>query len=132
MTAIRKRGNGWTAAMRWLARLLAVASLGLFVLFAFECGPMTLASLSWTNPKGMPLLIALVVALAGLLIAWRWELVGGAMAVGGATAILVLVCAGSGLELFQCALLFTSPLLLAGALYLGCCWRRRAAVANSA
>jgi hypothetical protein len=131
MTAIRKRKNGWTTAMRWVARLLAVASVGLFVLFAVECGPTALASLSWSSPQGMPLLLALLVALAGVVIAWRWELVGGAMAVGGAAAIMVLVSAGSGFELFRCALLFTAPLLLAGALYLGCCWRKRPIVSNS-
>ena len=131
MTAIRKRGSGWTTAMRWLARLLAVASLGLFVLFAVECGPTALASLSWSSPQGMPLLVALLVALAGVVIAWRWELVGGALAVGGAVAIMALVCAGSGFELFRCALLFTAPLLLAGALYMGCCWRKRPSVSNS-
>jgi hypothetical protein len=116
--------------MRWVARLLAVASLGLFVLFAVECGPRALASLSWSSPQGMPLLLALVVALAGVLIAWRWELVGGAMAVGGATAIVALVCAGSGFELFRCALLFAAPLLLAGALYLGCCRRKSETVSG--
>ena len=130
MTANRKRGNGWTTAMRWVARLLAVAAVGLFVLFAVECGPTALASLSWSSPQGMPLLLALVFALAGVLIAWRWELVGGAMAVGGAVAIVALVCAGSGWDLLRCALVFTAPLLLAGALYLGCSWRNGATIAN--
>jgi hypothetical protein len=131
MTEIRKRSNGWTTVMRWVARLLAVASVGLFVLFAIENGPATLTSLSWTNLQGMPLLLALLVALAGVVIAWRWELVGGVMALGSAAVIMALVCAGSGFELFGCALLFTAPLLLAGALYLGCCWRKRSATANS-
>jgi hypothetical protein len=130
MTAIRRRGNGWTTAMRWVARLLAMAAAGLFVLFAVECGPTALASLSWSSPQGIPLLLALLVSLAGLLIAWRWELVGGAMAVGGAVAIVALVCAGSGWELLRCALVFAAPLLLAGALYLGCSWRNGATVAN--
>ncbi len=131
MAEIRRRRNGWTTVMRWLARLLAVTSVGLFVLFAVENGPATLASLSWTSLQGMPLLLVLLVALAGVVIAWRWELVGGAMALGSAAAIMALVCAGSGFELFRCALLFTTPLLLAGALYLGCCWRKRRAIVNS-
>jgi hypothetical protein len=111
---------------------LALAAVGLFVLFAVECGPMALASLSWSSPQGMPLLVALLVSLVGVVIAWRWELVGGVLAVGGAVAIIALVCAGSGFELFRCALLFTAPLLLAGALYMGCCWRKRPSVSNSA
>ena len=132
MTAIRKRGTSWTTVLRWVARLLALAAAGLFVLFAIEAGPRMLTALSWSSPQGMPLLFGVLVALAGVLIAWRWELIGGLMAMGGAAAIMVLVCAGSGFELFRCALLFTSPFLLAGALYLGCCWRKRAAVSQSA
>lgn len=131
MTAIRKGGNGWTAAMRWVARLLAVAASGLFALFAVEAGPRLFPALAWNSPQGMPLLLGVLVALAGVLIAWRWELTGGLMAMGGAFAIIVLVCAGAGFELFRCALLFTSPFLLAGALYLGCCWRKRTAVSES-
>jgi hypothetical protein len=117
--------------MRWAARLLGLVAVGLFVLFAVEGGPTALASLSWSSPQGMPLLLALLVALAGVLIAWRWELIGGVMALGGAVAIVALACAGSDFALFRCALLFITPFLLAGALYLGCCWRKRAAVSRS-
>jgi hypothetical protein len=85
-----------------------------------------LPTLSW-EPQGIPLLVALVVAITGVLIAWKWELVGGALSIGGSLAIIGLVCAGSGADMLFCALLFTLPILVAGALYLGCCWRKRAA-----
>jgi hypothetical protein len=127
MTEVQQTGDGWTTAMRWTARLLALIAAGLFVAFIIMSGARLLSTLSWSSPQGLPLLIALVVAIAGVLIAWRWELVGGAMAMGGSLAIMALVCAGSGGDMLYCALLFTLPLLLAGALYLACCWRKRIA-----
>jgi hypothetical protein len=60
-------------------------------------------------------------------VAWRWELVGGIMTVVGVAGIISLVCAGSGIDMLFCAILFTLPLLVAGALYLGCCYRTRMA-----
>lgn len=124
MTQAKNEGNGWTSSMRWVARLLALVAIGLFVFFAVEFGARVFPSLSW-GPQGIPLMVAVVVALAGLLVAWRWELVGGIMAVGGVAAIIALVCLGSGGDMFLCAFLFTLPLLVAGALFLGCCWRTR-------
>jgi hypothetical protein len=117
--------------MRWTARLLALVVMGLFVYFAVEFGAQVFSELSW-GPQGFPLLLGLIVALVGLLLAWRWELLGGAMAVGGAVAVMALVCVGSGIDMLFCALLFTLPILLAGALYLACCWRTRESTAQGA
>lgn len=127
MTMVQKGGNGWTGLMRWTARILALIGGGLFLYFVVEAGSEVLPSLSWSNPQGVPLLLGLLVGLVGTFIAWRWELVGGAMAVAGAAIVMALVCVGSGLDMLFCATLFTSPLLIAGALYLGCCWRKRSA-----
>jgi hypothetical protein len=119
--------------MRWTARVLALIAVGLFAYFIVEFGAKVFPSLAWTQPQGIPLLIALILALAGVVIAWRWELIGGLIAVGCSAAIIALVCAGSGLDMALCAFYFTLPLLLAGALYLVCCWRtRRAAEAQNA
>ena len=123
----------WTTAMRWAARVLALIAVGLFVYFAVEFGAKVFPALAWTNPQGIPLLIAVVLALAGVVIAWRWELIGGMIAVACSAAIIALVCAGSGFDMALCAFYFTLPLLLAGALYLICCWRtRRAARSQNA
>jgi hypothetical protein len=110
--------------MRWIARLLALVATGLFVLFLVDFGSEVIPALGW-SPQGIPLLIGLVVGLVGLLIAWRWELVGGVMAVAGAVVTMALVCLGSGTDMLYCAFLFTAPILIAGALYLACCWRKR-------
>jgi hypothetical protein len=127
MAKKHKDGNGWTGLMRWTARILTLIAGGLFMFFAVEFGATVLSSLAWTSPQGLPLLLGLLVAILGALIAWRWELVGGAMAVAGALVVMALVCAGSGTDMLLCAFLFTAPLLLAGGLYLACCWRTRQA-----
>ncbi len=120
----KEKVNGWTTSMRWVARLIGLAAAGLFVAFLVLSGALVFPALSWTDPQGVPLLVALVVAVAGVLVAWRWELTGALMTLGGALAIVALVCAGSGTDMLFCAFLFTLPLLVAGALYLGCCWRK--------
>jgi hypothetical protein len=120
-----KDGNGWTGLMRWTARILALIAGGLFVYAAVEFGAKILSGLSLGGPQGVPLLLGLLVALLGALIAWRWELVGGLMTVVGAVIVMALVCMGSGLDMLYCAFLFMLPLLAAGVLYLGCCWRTR-------
>ena len=125
MTQVQKDGNGWTTAMRWTARLLGLLAIGLFVLFIYMSGAEVISTLSWADPQGIPLLVVLAIALAGVLVAWRWELVGGLMAAGGAVAIIPLVCGGSGFDMLLCGLFFTLPLLVAGALFLGCCWRTK-------
>ena len=133
MTEVQDTGNGWTTTMRWIARILALIGIGLFALFVVQGGVDVLGSISWVDPQGVPLLAALLVALVGALVAWRWELVGGMLTMVGALAIIGLVCLGSGADMFLCSLFFTLPLLLSGALYLVCCWRTRGlAVAREA
>ena len=116
--------NGSTSAMRWTARVLALVAIGLFVYFAVDFGARVFPTLSW-GPQGIPLLVVVGIALAGVLVAWRWELVGGIMTLAGVVGIMALVCLGSGTDMLFCAFLFTLPLLVAGALYLGCCWRTK-------
>lgn len=129
MTKAQRTRDGWTQVMRWIARFVALIAVGLFVLFAVEAGTKALSTLSWTRPQGMPLLVALLVALLGVLIAWRWELVGSSIALVAALAMVGLVCLGSGTDLLLCSLFFITPLFVAGTLYLGCCYRARTAVA---
>jgi len=124
MSKVQQTGDGSTTAMRWTARILALLAVGLFVFFAIDLGARVFPTLSW-GPQGIPLLIVVGIALAGVVVAWRWELVGGIMTVAGVAGIMALVCLGSGTDMLFCAFLFTLPLLLAGALYLGCCWRTR-------
>ena len=127
MTGKHLMGDGWTVAMRWAARLLGLVAVGLFVYFVVESGADVLPALSWGSPQGVPLLLVLLGALAGLLIAWRWEVIGGLMSVIGAAIIFGLVCLGSGLDMSLCAFYFSLPLFLSGLLYLGAFWRMQQA-----
>ena len=122
--------SDWTTGMRWAARLIGLLAIGLFVAFVIMSGPSVFANISLVSLQGLPLLFALVLALGGVLVAWRWELVGGIMTIAGSAAIIVLVCLGSGTDMFLCSLFFTLPLLVAGTLYLACCYRTRETVAT--
>jgi hypothetical protein len=124
MSKVEKARDGSTTAMRWTARILALLAVGLFVFFAVDLGARVFPTLSW-GPQGIPLMVVLGITLVGVVVAWRWELVGGVMTVAGVAGIMALVCLGSGTDMLFCAFLFTLPLLVAGALYLGCCWRTR-------
>ena len=117
--------NGWTTGMRWAARLIGLLAIGLFVAFVIMSGPSVFANISLASLQGLPLLIALLLALAGIVVAWRWELIGGIMTIVGSLAIIGLVCLGSGSDMFLCSLFFTGPMLVAGILYLACCYRTR-------
>lgn len=120
-----------TAIMRWTARILALVVAVLFTWFAIDLGPRVFARLSWASPQGLPLAIGIGVGIIGLFVAWRWELTGGVMAVLGAVVTMALVCAGSGADMLLCAFLFSLPILVAGALYLGCCYLRRSATRSA-
>lgn len=127
MTMAQKTGDGLTQAMRWSARVIGLLASGLFGQFMIRSGVRTLPALSWTSPREMPLFLAMVVSVAGILIAWRWETAGGTMTVGGAVAILVLSYVGAGPALVFAAVMLTLPLFVAGVLCLACCWRIRIA-----
>ncbi len=112
-----------TKGLRWSARVVGLLANGLFVLFLVESGARIIPMLSWSSPRGLPLLVAMVVAAAGVLIAWRWELVGGALAVVGAVAIVILIYLGAGTILFRATMVFILPLIVPGILFL-VCYRR--------
>lgn len=113
--------------MRWAGRIVGLIAVGLFLLFLTETGARILPELSWGNPQGIPLLLAMTVAVAGVLVTWALELIGGLMTLIGAVAIPILVYLGSGLSLLLAALILSLPLLICGGLCLGCCWRTRRA-----
>jgi hypothetical protein len=123
---VQKTSDSWARTMRWSGRVLALLTVGLFLLFLFEAGAKVFPAPTWGKPQQWLLMVALVVALAGVVAAWRWELAGGVLALVGAVAIVILVILGSGLDMLVPAILFVSPLVLAGFLYLGCSARCRA------
>ena len=123
MRTIQRTGDSSTKVMRWIARVLGLLTSGLFVLFLICAAATICPTLSWSSPRGVPLFIVLAIAAVGVLIAWRWELVGGAMAAVGAVVLSALVYFGSGRAVFSTALMIGLPFFISGALFLACCWR---------
>lgn len=120
MATIRQMTSRRIRFLRWVARSIGLCVAALFVFFLIDSGARLLPALPWTEPQGMPLFLVLLAAVAGLLLAWRHEAMGGFLAVAGALLILALVFLGSGPSMLLGALFFTLPLLVAGCLYLGC------------
>ncbi len=125
MATTRQMTGRWVRSLRWVARSIGLSVAALFVFFMVDSGARLLPALPWTEPQGMPLFLVLLAAVAGLLLAWRYEAVGGFLALAGALVILALVFLGSGPSMLLGALFFTLPLLVAGCLYLGC-WQSEA------
>ena len=63
MSKVQQTADGSTTAMRWTARIIALLAVGLFVFFAIDLGARVFPALDW-GPQGIPLLIAVGVALA--------------------------------------------------------------------
>jgi hypothetical protein len=79
-------------AVRWIGRILGVLLVGLFLLFMIGQGfnPLRL------NGTEIPLASALFIALAGMLLVWRQELLGGTMVLAGMLAFYSINFAASG------------------------------------
>jgi hypothetical protein len=125
MTTAQQTGDDLTYVMRGFARALGLWASTPFVLFLIYSGAKVCPKFSWSSPREMPLFIIFVVATVGVLIAWRWELTGGAIAMVCAIAINALVYLGSGHALFYAALMNSVPFFVAGVLFLACYWRTR-------
>jgi len=118
-------GHGGLRSARWIARILGLAVLLLFLWFLAYAGAKVIPSLAWGDPQGVPLFAVLVAAVSGVLFAWRWELFGGLLALLGAVAIIVLVSLGGGTSTILGAIVLALPLAVAGILYLGAYLRAR-------
>ncbi len=67
----------------------------------------------------------LVVATAGLALAWRWEGIGGLLAILGGIGLAVIDYGAFGRDGWFAALLYCSPFLISGILCLICWWQKR-------
>jgi len=78
--------------VRWIARIMGLLIVGLFLLFMMGEGlnPLRL------NGIELPMSGALFLALAGMLLLWWWELLGGVMAVAGMIAFYSINFVASG------------------------------------
>lgn len=84
----------------------------------------------YRNPNGSlnltPVLFVLVLmATIGLVAAWRWECLGGLVAVVGAISVAALVFTTFEANRLLATFVYSSPFLVAGALCLVDWWRHR-------
>ncbi|MFZ1398809.1 MAG: hypothetical protein WAS33_18035 [Candidatus Promineifilaceae bacterium] len=89
----QKKSKQSVVVARWLARLGSLASLGLLLLFFFG-EELDLAKLTPTEIWGLiffPLGITV-----GLLLGWRWEILGGSVTVLSLLAFYKVMYAASG------------------------------------
>jgi hypothetical protein len=93
-----------TAILRWIARLSSLALVTLFVAIAIGEGPPPL----WPLSIHTLLFCLLVLCLAGLLVAWRWELVGGLIALAGIVGFYLVHFANTGFGHFPGGWVFPS------------------------
>jgi hypothetical protein len=113
-------GQGVKKGLHWSALAAGLSVAGLYLLFVVQFGAKVLSKIPWSSPASMPLFVVLTLALAGTVIAWRWEAAGGLMALLGGMAIVALIVLGHGSGMALAGLLLALPLLVAGILYLAC------------
>jgi hypothetical protein len=117
--------------MRWIARIVGALMAVLFVVFFvgeslggdgwFSSGQLTLVE--WLE------VAALLVMSAGVLLAWRWEVVGGALSLGGGLAFNVVESLGGGqVEPVWFAVVF----VVVGVLFLVCSYSSATSIRKQA
>jgi hypothetical protein len=114
----------FVGTVRWAARLLALLVSVPFLYFLLFRSIEVVPSLSWRAPNQMPLFAAWLAVIAGILMSWRWQMIGGLVTAVSAIAVGVLGYVGCGAEEISTCLVIAVPYLLSGLLLLGCCWGR--------
>lgn len=114
-----------TKELRYLARSVGILALLTGLIYLRVLGLETIASLQAKQGFGpvVILLGLLVVAMAGLLCGWRWELVGGLTAVISAVGIFIIAYFNTSQYPLFAAAAYSSPFFVAGGLMLAC-WQR--------
>ena len=109
----------WRAAVigRWTARIAGTLMALFFLAFFVGEGFPNIFRLPWRESLSVLTISAVV---AGLLLAWKWEGLGGAVAVAAVVAMPLIGMRGIG------TLLFLLPALI-GFLHVVCWWRLRSA-----
>jgi cation transport ATPase len=117
--------NQQTKEMRYMTRSIGILALLTGLIYLRVIGLEALASLQ--THQGITAVVflfgLLILAMTGLVCGWRWELIGGLVAVVSAIGIGVLAYFSfSQYPLFS-AVAYSSPFFIAGILMLAC-WRR--------
>ena len=104
--------------IRWAARVFGLSVVGVFLLILF---------FAFTNEDGIhaqavPKIILLMIAIAGVGVAWRWERVGGGLLVASAVGLGLSICQSypvfGPVGLLLVLLIYTPLPLISGVLFL--------------
>lgn len=102
--------------MRWLrqfARGLGLGASGTFLFAAIVSGMSS-------TPMPPPLLILLMLAIASVLLAFRWEGIGGMGAITASVGLGIFVYANAGHNQLVAASVYSAPFLFSGILFVIC------------
>jgi hypothetical protein len=116
--------DGPTKRMRWIARGIGslVGALWVLIGIAETAWPHTPPSPE-ASLQGAILAVLGITTVLGVLIAWRWERIGGTIVVIGAIALSTFGYITAGRYKVWVALFSGGPFLVAGALFLASWWR---------
>jgi hypothetical protein len=80
---------------------------------------------SETIPATTILFVLMLVATAGLVLTWKWECLGGLVAVLGSMAVAVIVYNTFAENRLLATIVYSSPFLVAGSLCVADWWKHR-------
>jgi hypothetical protein len=113
--------------LRVFARMVGLLALLTAVLYlrALASGGFLYRGDSETIPVTTILFVLMLVAAAGLVLTWKWECLGGVVAVLGSIAVAVIVYSTFSENRLLATLIYSSPFLVAGTLCLADWWKHR-------
>lgn len=109
------RAVGFLAVLTALLYLRAIASSGFLYQGANDAVPVTAI-----------LFVLMLIATAGLVLSWRFECVGGIVAILGSIAVAVVVYTTFSENRWFALLVYSSPFIVSGSLCLADWWKQRA------
>ena len=78
-----------------------------------------------TLPVTAILFLLMLIATAGLVLTWKWECVGGVVAIQGSVAVATVVYSNFNENRLLATLIYSSPFLVAGTLCVVDWWQHR-------
>ena len=104
--------------------LLAVLT-ALLYLRAMASGGFLYRGVSENIPVTTILFVLMLIATAGLVLTWRWECLGGVVAILGSLAVAAVVYSTYSENRLLALLVYSSPFLVSGSLCMADWWKQR-------
>lgn len=128
LTGENQTGNGFDE-LRMFAKAVGFLAVltALLYLRAIAGGGFMEGAMRETGMSATMMFVLLAVATVGLVLAWRWEGIGGALAVVAAIAVAVAAYLSFETNQLLAILVYSSPFIISGGLYLADWWKHREA-----